>query len=394
MGAQTDIRRHFRPDHNEVSRQAFVSALRKFVMVDMREPMRTLYDHKVAPEFKSEHGHSPESGSQVRSLMKHQPYYQVWSTARFNAQVMTWDCVMDAVERALPDMIETAKTASRDSQAGGTLHLDPDLEIPAYVSKMDIHLMPGNYHTEFTDDDVAQGAIYTMGTDVFSDALRYRRGKVGAVAQSIAHYLKLNYPELKPQKILDLGCSAGKNLFPYNSVFPDALLFGVDVAAPLLRFGHAVAEADGVPVHFSQQNAEHLNFENNSFDVITSSFLFHELPVNITKQVLSEALRVLKPGGVLVHMELPPHSEADAYYNFYLDWDNYYNNEPYYKAFRSQNLKSLCREAGFAENGLIHHLIPNYSTFGREAFEAFVRSEVPSPAHGNGASWFIFGAQK
>ena len=47
--------------------------------------------------------------------------------------------------------------------------------------------------------------------------------------------------------------------------------------------------------------------------------------------------RVLKPGGVLLTMELPPNTSLDPYEQFYLDWDCYYNNEPFYKAFRDQD---------------------------------------------------------
>ena len=33
-------------------------------------------------------------------------------------------------------------------------------------------------------------------------------------------------------------------------------------------------------------------------------------------------------------MELPPNDALGAYEAFYLDWDCFYNNEPYYKGFR------------------------------------------------------------
>jgi len=39
------------------------------------------------------------------------------------------------------------------------------------------------------------------------------------------------------------------------------------------------AEQEGIAVHFSQQNAETLDFADGFFDLIVSSFFFHEVPV-------------------------------------------------------------------------------------------------------------------
>ena len=202
--------------------------------------------------------------------------------------------------------------------------------------------MPGCFHVEHTQDDVAQGAVLSYGGDVFRGGFRHRKNNPGGVGKSIAEYLKRKYPEFNPKRILDLGCTSGKNLFPYLDVYPDAEAHGINVGAPVLRFGHALASHENIPVHFYQQNAEHLEFEDDSFDLVTSSFFLHELPVKSTKAIFAEARRVLRPGGLMVHMELPPNSEVDAYYGFYLDWDTGpHNNEPFYADFRNQDMAAL-----------------------------------------------------
>ena len=48
----------------------------------------------------------------------------------------------------------------------------------------------------------------------------------------------------------------------------------------------------------------------------------------------------------MVHMELPPDSQTDPYYSFYLNWDSYYNNEPYYAAYRALDLRKEVVGAG------------------------------------------------
>jgi ubiquinone/menaquinone biosynthesis C-methylase UbiE len=150
----------------------------------------------------------------------------------------------------------------------------------------------------------------------------------------------------------------------------------------------------GRRVHYSQQNAESLDFADGSFDLVVSSFFLHEQSVRSTEQVLRESHRVLRPGGLMVHMELPPASETDAYYSFYLDWDAYYNNEPHYAAFRALDLRRAVCDAGFDARRYFQTRIPNWGTLTEQDFEDCVLGRRPAPAHGNGASWFIFGAER
>lgn len=392
-GEIEDVTGLIEPTQTEAARQDFVRALRKHVMVNISAEMREAYETSVRPRYQIEKGAEPQTPREVLQAMAPSTVYRMWSSLRYNAQEMVWASVQDSVERALPDMIAIAEQAADSNPAGGSLKLDPTLDIPRYVSALDVHLMPGCFHTEHTQNDVAQGAVQVAGGDVFRGGFRHRKGNPGGVGESIAQYLKHKHSDFAPKRILDMGCNTGKNLYPYLDVFPGIEAHGIDVGAPLLRYGHAVASHQGLPVHYSQQNAEHLDFEDDSFDIVTSSFFLHELPVKSTKAIFAEARRVLRPGGLMVHMELPPNSEVDPYYGFYLDWDTGpNNNEPFYAEFRNQDMAALCQEAGFDEDKYLQVLIPNYSSFGAEKFNAFTNDEIPSPKHGNGASWFIFGA--
>jgi len=381
------------PTHDEHARQAFVASLRKHLMVDMAARMRASYDTRVAPDCRERTGHVPRDAREVRRVMLHEPYFQAWSALRYAAQELTWWTVQPQVERSLPRLRAACSDLARRRPAGGTLRLDPSTRIPKEITSLDIHLMPGCFHSEFTPDDVAQGAVYTLGTAVFGGALKLRtRG--GGVAASVARWVRLTRPGFSPRRILDLGCTTGANTLPYLDVFPDAELHGVDVGAPLLRYAHARAELLGRPVHYSQQNAEALDFEDGSLDLVVSSFFLHEQSVRSTAKILREAHRVLRPGGLMVHMELPPASETDAYYSFYLDWDAFYNNEPHYAAFRALDLAKAVRTAGFASRNYFQARIPNWGTLDEQDFKDCVLGRRPVPPHGNGASWFIFGAER
>jgi threonine dehydrogenase-like Zn-dependent dehydrogenase len=111
---------------------------------------------------------------------------------------------------------------------GGSVTLDPDMETPPYVANHDVHMMPGCYHTEYGDDDIAAGALYDNGTAVFSMGLfGNARDDIGG---SIARFISLKFPELRPRRILDMGCSIGSNTLPWARTFPEAEVHAVDVA--------------------------------------------------------------------------------------------------------------------------------------------------------------------
>jgi ubiquinone/menaquinone biosynthesis C-methylase UbiE len=382
-----------KPTANELARQKFVSALRKAALVDVGGAMKQTYQGKVEPAFEKAHGHKPTHARDIRGAMQDEAVYKFYSSLRYNAQEMVWESVRPQIERGLPDLIAAADQAAGESRTGGTLRLDPDLKTPRYVSELDVHLMPGCFHSEHTDRDVAQGAMYTYGSGVFYGGLQMMT-KGGGPGASIAHLLKYGYPDFKPRTILDIACTAGANTFPYVDVFPEAEVHAVDVGAPLLRYGHARAEATGRKVHFSQQNAEALDFPDESFDFVTSSFFLHEIPVKSTRAVFKECLRVLKPGGLMLHFELPPAVAVDPYYDFYLDWDTKNNNEPSYAQFRAQDPRTLCREAGFAPENYMQKQIYNWGTFPEETFIACAKGEIEAPIVPNGGSWFTFGARK
>jgi ubiquinone/menaquinone biosynthesis C-methylase UbiE len=83
---------------------------------------------------------------------------------------------------------------------------------------------------------------------------------------------------------------------------PGARLDVVDVAAIQLRnLRHKLGPSDNVHAH--RQNAEALSFADDSFDQVVVFFLLHEVPAEARTRALSEALRVVKPGGKLVFVD-------------------------------------------------------------------------------------------
>ncbi len=377
-----------RPNHDERARQGFVSMLRKHAIIDLRRAMQDDYDQRVEPALERA-GRKPTDWRGIETAMQGEPSYRFYSALRYNAQEMCYLSVQPAVERALPAMIELAREAAGTNPAGGSLRLNPALEVPRYVAALDVHLAPGWVHSEHTADDVAQGAVVAFGGKVFTGQHPYRK-RPGVVGESIAAWLKARQPGFAPRRVLDMGTTNGKNLLPYVATFPGIELYGIDVGAPVLRYAHALAGHEGVAAHFSQQNAEQTDFPDGHFDLIVSSFFLHEVPVKATRRILAECRRLLSPGGIMVHMELPDESAVSAYENFFWNWDTVNNNEPYYTAFRAQDPIALCVEGRFRSRRVLRAADPRLRQFRRrQAGAVRARRDSGSP-HGSGG-WFVFG---
>ncbi len=387
-----DVDALYQPSHDEFARQRMIGVMRNHAFHNLRYAVSDEYEKVVAPRLQKEGKPLPTDGHGIDKVMQSEHLYRFYSVIRYNSQEMMYLSVQDPVLRVAGDMIEIGRDAAARNPAGGSLRLAKDFQVPRYVTAQDIHLAPGCFHSEYTADDLTQGAILNYGGSVGVGGMAHRRA-AGTVAQSVGAWLLLRFPDFKPKRILDLGTQSGKNLISYRDAYPDAELYGVDVGAPVLRYGHAKAEHEGVAIHFSQQNAEALDFADGYFDLIVSSFFFHEVPVPATKRILKECHRLLSPGGVMAHMELPPSKLAGPVLDFMWDWDTKNNNEPSYTAFRQQDPTNLATEAGFTPDNVFEVHVPNRESFTAEQRLAFFRGDAKAPLHGRG-SWFVFGARK
>ena len=360
---------------DSLARQDFVVALRKYVLNDMAASLKHHFDKDLAPAFFAREGRAFATQDEIHVEMLPDLVFRTYSAVRYNAQEMSWNSVIPDVDERIEDIRAlteqaTAGTTGADTPTG-SLELDPALEIPENVAGQDVHLMPGGY---VSDDPIRSGAIYDNGLTVFTAGLL---GKdIDDIGQSMAHYIKYRFPDLRPRAILDCGCTIGHNTVPWAQCFPDTEVHGVDVAGSALRYGHARAESMGVPVHFHQMDATALSFADESFDIVFSSQFLHELSLEDIGKYMAEARRVLRPGGMLITMELPPNRLLAPYDQFFLDWDCYYNHEPYYRAFRDADAVNIAERAGFSADGYFQFTVPQYVKTSPERFQA----EAAGPA--------------
>jgi len=337
--------------HDEQARQDFVSALRGHLSGRLMPGAYQIYAARVEPAFRAKHGRAPKDEHEVRQVMTQDPYYQFWSAMQRRSQELLWESVIDPTERQLPALIDRARKLGQRGAAKrrGRLRLDPQLTVPKYHTAADIHLQPGGYHTDFTADDVAAGAIYDKGINLYmGGALGEENNLMG---DTLLAYVREKHPDLKPRSILDVGCAIGNGTVVWARAFPKARVHGIDVGAPVLRYAHARAQALGVAIDFSQQNAEHTEFADGSFDLVVSHIVLHETSKSALTRVLAECRRLLKPGGLMLHLEIP-RGRTDIE-KFMYNWESYNNNETFSRYMTDLDLKAEAVKAGFAADAVL-----------------------------------------
>lgn len=321
-----------------------------------------IYRNRIEPEFERAHGRKPLHHNEVKPVMEQHPYYQFWSALQRCSQQRMWDAVIDAVEREWPRLNAQAKRAQgklaqgKRSRQGGSLTLDPSISIPRYHAAVDIHLQPGGYHTDFVADDVAAGAIYDLGLNIYSHGMMGPRNEY--LGELLLRYFLKAHPRFKPVRILDMGCAIGNSTLPWARQFKKARVYAIDVAAPQLRYAHARAKSLGVPVHFSQQNAEHTSFADESFDLVISHIMLHETSRSALKNIFAECHRLLKPTGLMLHLEIP--RGKNVIENFLYNWESWNNNETFGQYMTHIDLSDIAQKAGFASDKVscADHAVP------------------------------------
>jgi ubiquinone/menaquinone biosynthesis C-methylase UbiE len=362
--------------HDEAARFNVIANLNAFMAARVLPTVRAACEQRASQAFRLQQGRDIETMADVGVALAADPAYQAWSALRRNAMETRQQAGRSLVLRQAQDLAARAADLNAGSDR---LQLDDSLPIPDYVADGDQHLMPGGYAGELFPGDVSGPANYDAG--IFA-TLGGGSGPWSDLAgRALVGWLKAQHPDFRPRRILDMGCGIAHNTLPLREAFPDAEILAIDVAVPMLRYGHARAQSLGVTdVTFRQADATSTGLASGSFDLVFTTMVLHETSRAAVEAMFAEAHRLLAPGGLTIHLEQPPYRLFGPFEQFMRDWDGRNNNEPFWSELHRMSLPEALVRAGFAQP----------EVFEAEAGEA--RSPGQVEDFGRAPKWYTVGA--
>jgi len=201
--------------------------------------------------------------------------------------------------------------------------------------------------------DAAMDAIIPVGHKVSCQQLR----------EKMAELIPL---DAQIETVLELGAGTAEGAMALARRFPQATFTVTDVSPYMLviskhkfnkaGFGGSVADLKEHRVKFEQVDARHTPYPDNSFDLVTSSLLFHETPKEWTPKILKEMYRITKPGGWVLY--------ADTFRGEYALKVSF--PEPWLNDFISFNFEYEFAKAGFTELDYIRYGVGLWYMVGRK----------------------------
>lgn len=228
---------------------------------------------------------------------------------------------------------------ARFEEGPATLETDPDLDPPAYWDGVNFHRTHGGW-----DEHEFQGYIHgeivhsRMVNTIYPGGIFKQRRMIAEMAPR-DHY----------NRILDMGCSTGHFTRALQETYPQAEIHGVDLSAKTLEQARRQANANNWSWHLYQRPAEATGFEDDSFDLVASYILLHELPAERVRAVFREAFRVARPGGDMIMSDVTRYADLDTIGIWHADRGAKYGGEPHWRESASLDLAEVAREAGFVD---------------------------------------------
>ncbi len=109
--------------------------------------------------------------------------------------------------------------------------------------------------------------------------------------------------------VLEYGCGPGSSAFELAA--QGAKVVGIDISEVAIAQSRDQARALNLDIDFRCMNAENLEFEDNTFDLIVGSAILHHLDLD---KAYAELARCLKPGGKAVFIEPTGHNPLINWY--------------------------------------------------------------------------------
>jgi SAM-dependent methyltransferase len=373
--------------HDEIARLNYLAQMNRHLATRVMPFVKAAWDQRVEPALNAEQTQAQDRHDVRRALLQ-DPVFRTWSALRRltmeqRQQAGRWTTLRQA------QTLAAAAAALNDGD--DHLILDEQIQIPRYVSAVDHHTMAGSYHTERFAGDISGAANYDHAIFATTGGLLGRL--TDGAGRGIVQWLRRALPQFAPTRIMEIGATVGHSLLPVAQAFPQAEVFAVDLGAPVLRYGAARAKSLGVDnVSFVQADGTDLSrFADDSFDLVHTVMFLHELSHSSMKKIFQECQRILKPGGLMIHVEQPQYTaDMPLFEQAMRDWDSFYNNEPFWSTLHTIDLDTLMAQTGFSPDRFVHDRVT--AVVDRDIFPDAADDETED--YGRKAAWRLIGARK
>lgn len=242
----------------------------------------------------------------------------------------------------IPSIIQDSIRASKRRES--KIHDDFDVKAQAIL-----HEMPDYYRRNFHFQ--TSGYLGELSADLYEHQVEILfSGAADAMRRLIIPEIKIHLASQglsqdgEGLNFLELGAGTGRLTRFMSLAFPKARITCVDLSSVYLNQARKKLMQFN-RVNYVQAAAEHLPFKDQSFDVVYSCFLFHELPHNIRQDVLTESNRVAKDNSFIGAVDSIQLGD-DVDFQWALDQFPQDFHEPFYKNYVQNPLEVDLQNVG------------------------------------------------
>lgn len=241
-------------------------------------------------------------------------------------QKTIWDNFLSPVVRLLIDEEALKRYAlSIDWEQESDRIRSSEVTVPTYYSSQNFHGIEGGYlnsSAAVSYDPITQYFLPPNETWV-------RQALIDAI-------------KVQPRRILDLGCGTGSTTLMLKQAFPQAEVIGLDLSPYMLVRAEDKAKTAGLDICWQHGIAEKTGLEDATFDLVTTSLLFHETPAAVAQAILRESFRLLVVGGQILILDGNQKTLRQV------EMLNDIFEEPYLREYAAGSVDASMGAAGFA----------------------------------------------
>lgn len=282
------------------------------------------------------------SGAEVRAVLRRRDELHARDLANVEAGLypreLLFDIPVGRYMRALPRLLRDTPRVVRRKKAGAFKDI-PEVDkqrYPAYYRRT-FHWQTDGYFSDHSAE------VYELGVELLfrgtADVMRRQ------IIPPVTHAVRAA-GDASRLRLLDVACGTGRTLHQLAVAHPALRLYGIDLSPAYVRLARRRL-ADVAEAALAVENAEALPFADGAFDVVTSVYLFHELPRNTRRAVAREMLRVVRPGGLVVLEDSAQLAESAEIATALRAFPEEFH-EPFYADYLEDDLAELLREVGFS----------------------------------------------